>query len=839
MKPYIHHQKKQPGSVFFRLEFILLMTIGSLVLFGMPSARAHRQVVQVPPLVLIQVPSPAPSLVAFDQSRVMVETHLSLTAEEVTPLALTIAEVDGDGLADLIVANGQGHQGQLQIHRGNPAFHLLSPPATQSQTIAEEPFFATSELLAQLPEPTPLIGTGDFNGDGLTDIAAAAQDGQTIYVLAGTGPHTMPKLTTVEPGGSVTSLTFGDLNRCDGLTDVVATVETETGPVALVFESPYGAFSTEPERFALPSRATSTAIGQLNQDGFADLAIAAGTQVILIEGRDRKLSLDEQQRSTVKAARTTVLDLGEPLSSVVAGKFIPTAPETLMVLTQSGKVLKLQPRPGDRSLKSPTIRPWSTSPVSVTSPATRLLVTHTSGLSGDELLILDAHHRLSLIYPMPPQSNEDSVQVAVFDLTMPVVDILPMRLNADGLADWVILDAAGRISKLVTLPAATLVVTNTGDNGGVNPAVGAGTGTLRQAIVDANATPAADTIIFNLPGTPFSVRTITVSRQLPSITQPVTIDGWSQGVADGTPGYSGAPLIEIDGSATIREIGLLMLASNSVVRGLTINRFPSGSDGGNGIGIYIGPSTQNVRVQGCRIGTVPDGVTGAGNEQLGVWIEGPTSDHIIGTDGDGLGDTSEGNLISANGVDGIRTNNATNITIAGNLIGTDVTGTADLGNGFQGIALYDSTSTEIGGTTPVKRNVISGNNTHGLHIERGISDRVEGNLIGISLSGTADLGNDSIGITTVNSTLTTIGGTTSAHRNIVSGNNVAGIRVSDGGTNVLIQGNWVGLNAAGTAAIGNAVFGINLQNGSTGNMIGGLTLTPGTPPGNVVFKHFG
>src|SRR5262244_2100048 len=69
--------------------------------------------------------------------------------------------------------------------------------------------------------------------------------------------------------------------------------------------------------------------------------------------------------------------------------------------------------------------------------------------------------------------------------------------------------------------ATTFTVTNTGDNGGVNPAPGAGTGTLRQAIVDANAMAGADIINFAAGVT----GTITLGSALPPITQDVTIHG--------------------------------------------------------------------------------------------------------------------------------------------------------------------------------------------------------------------------------------------------------------------------------------------------------------------------
>src|SRR5438128_4636881 len=80
----------------------------------------------------------------------------------------------------------------------------------------------------------------------------------------------------------------------------------------------------------------------------------------------------------------------------------------------------------------------------------------------------------------------------------------------------------------------TFTVTNTGDNGGVDPAPGAGTGTLRQAIIDANNNPGLDMIAFNIPDTDpncnatTKVCTIAPASTLPPITGPVTIDGYTQ-----------------------------------------------------------------------------------------------------------------------------------------------------------------------------------------------------------------------------------------------------------------------------------------------------------------------
>jgi hypothetical protein len=108
------------------------------------------------------------------------------------------------------------------------------------------------------------------------------------------------------------------------------------------------------------------------------------------------------------------------------------------------------------------------------------------------------------------------------------------------------------------LTPATFFVTNTNASGA---------GSLRQAILDANAF-SGGTIKFNLPGT--GVQTISPpSGDLPAITKPVLIDGTTQ------PGFAGQPLIEIEGSSAGLASGLELDAgsSGSVIRGLIINRF--------------------------------------------------------------------------------------------------------------------------------------------------------------------------------------------------------------------------------------------------------------------------
>ena len=164
--------------------------------------------------------------------------------------------------------------------------------------------------------------------------------------------------------------------------------------------------------------------------------------------------------------------------------------------------------------------------------------------------------------------------------------------------------------------------------------------------------------------------------------------------------------------------------------------------------------------------------------------------------------------------------------IEGNYIGTDTAGTAALGN-TDGVGIKSADNT-IGGTSAEKRNVISGNTTYGVIIRFGFNGNVvQGNYIGTDASGTAALGNLNTGID-MRGDMNTIGGTTPGARNVISGNGVSGIAIPqvEARENV-IQGNYIGTDAGGTAALGNF---LGVKVGGPFNVIGGTV--PGA--GNLI-----
>lgn len=169
--------------------------------------------------------------------------------------------------------------------------------------------------------------------------------------------------------------------------------------------------------------------------------------------------------------------------------------------------------------------------------------------------------------------------------------------------------------------AATFTVTNTSD---------AGAGSLRQAILDANAAGGADTIAFNIAGA--GVHTIVLATALPTVTDIVTIDGYTQpGSAPNTlplsQGTNAVLQVEVSGAAVTLEPCLTWTAGGGRIQGLTMNRCPIGT-------IHV---TGSVTIAGNFLGTTPQGgplTDGSPQNRavyaLGAQSEPATTDVLVG-----------------------------------------------------------------------------------------------------------------------------------------------------------------------------------------------------------------
>lgn len=325
----------------------------------------------------------------------------------------------------------------------------------------------------------------------------------------------------------------------------------------------------------------------------------------------------------------------------------------------------------------------------------------------------------------------------------------------------------------------TYMVNNTADNGA---------GSLRQAIIDANShvngySPSIrDVILFDSSVFGGSTQTISLLSALPTLTDSVEMDG---SLGGGTPG------VQLDGSsAGAGADGLEIYGGDTLVKGLIISNF-----GGNGI--VIAQQGGDV-IQGNYIGTDATGTGFGGNSQDGIVILSGGNAQILG------------NVISANGANGIDIHDGSGDLIKGNYIGVDSTGSGWMGNGGNGILLSNASTVQIGGSMAGDGNIIAANAGDGIQIANDSSSvLIQGNFIGTDTAGDAGLGNGGNGVNILGTSHDiTLGGMISAGGNIISGNSAAGVQIAGAGANLVIEGNRIGTAPNGLAALGNLGDGI-------------------------------
>ena len=317
---------------------------------------------------------------------------------------------------------------------------------------------------------------------------------------------------------------------------------------------------------------------------------------------------------------------------------------------------------------------------------------------------------------------------------------------------------------------------------------------------------------------------------------------------------TGARSVIASGGFLAQPLDVLVELSGTILVGDYISglvRLTAGAarnviSGNTGDGVLIGDSgtTGNV-VEGNYIGTNAGGTAALGNGSAGVSITatGNTVGGPAATPGTGVG-----NVISGNAVYGVKLQASS--VVEGNLIGTNAAGTSALGNGDNtsagagGIYILAgggiNTNDTIGGASAGDGNVISGNNGHGVNIVGGSGNTVQGNSIGIDITGEKAIPNAIGGVVVYDSSNNLIGGPTSktgsGAGNVISGNNDGGASAEilfdngNAGSSLtfgnIVQGNLIGTNSTGNAVpIGASASlgGVKIIAGAAANFIGGTS----------------
>ncbi len=313
-----------------------------------------------------------------------------------------------------------------------------------------------------------------------------------------------------------------------------------------------------------------------------------------------------------------------------------------------------------------------------------------------------------------------------------------------------------------------VVVSNTADSGA---------GSLRQAIIDANANADATLIRFAVPGTCGSQGILLLSP-LPDVTTPVTIDGYTQaGSAANTinPGFNAQVCVGLTQVGALSHALRTEAGSRLTVRGLWFGNF----DAAGAVPVRFDGGSGHVLEGSQFAGTLPNGSALSPNRV-------PVRIGAVGGARIGGPATGQRNWISgalAQGIAVVNAGIASGIVIQNNLIGTNSGGDGALANGGSGITISNSGGIEILG------NLIGGNAASGISISSGAFGVVaRGNRIGGWLAPSGGfiaqlIPNGAHGVQVLSGSLSvTVGGSEGADAgaNDIVGNGGAGVMVSDG-----------------------------------------------------------
>ncbi len=303
--------------------------------------------------------------------------------------------------------------------------------------------------------------------------------------------------------------------------------------------------------------------------------------------------------------------------------------------------------------------------------------------------------------------------------------------------------------------AATITVNSTADT-----AANDGVCTLREAIIAANTNTASgalagecaagaaagvDDIVFNIPGA--GVKLIAPATQLPQITTPIHINGYTQPGASAnslvaTAGSNAVFLIEIDNGGTPNAATLTVSgasAANSIIEGLALSRSANASCCAN-MGVYV-TATSNVWIRGNLFGSDASGTVAKAFQDRAIYVDNNTDGVIVGSSTAALTPAYR-NVIVAAGTGITSSGTANNFTVRGNFVGIQPSGLTAISAGAVSVGIWLDNTT---GISVVSDNVIAGTGFRGIQTRFSNGAVIERNLVGVAANGSTALGSNAGG----------------------------------------------------------------------------------------------
>ena len=456
--------------------------------------------------------------------------HAAVVSAGAQPLSLTTGDVDEDGIADLLV----GYSGHVSIQRGNlDAFAPQSDASFQAITQGQfpAPFLAETSTLATPVNPD-FIAVGHFTASGHNDLVIGSKGGSTLYVFAGDGKGNFAAPQAVNLPGGVTAMLGGNLGRGNGFNQVILGINGQSGPELAIFKGSQDGLDPV-AAFPLGGAATNLNFGDFG-DGGNDLAFLAGGKVQILRASTMKLQQVSLPISAVAlAVGTFVIDRAPGLQlalltsdgsiHIAAHNEFDPRPFTLeesQAARQTGK-LRTEANPLLPARVFPAtgwkiVEDINAAATFAAGQPPVLFRTRISDHIMDDVMVLNGSTGQLVVVQHPDvQPGATTFAPAVLS-TRPYsgnpLAAIPVRTNIDGRAGVLsIHQGESAPSVLQPLPDPTFVVNTTVDlvSANANACLNAVAGqcSLRQAIIEANATGGTDTISI-----PAGTYTLTIAR---------------------------------------------------------------------------------------------------------------------------------------------------------------------------------------------------------------------------------------------------------------------------------------------------------------------------------------
>jgi trimeric autotransporter adhesin len=447
---------------------------------------------------------------SYDLSR----SHLKQAANR-RALSLVSGDVDGDGFPDLVSGYSTAAGGVVTLHRGNR--EAWAPSTPESLALVRDGSFpsgfesTSTEWL--IPVAPDFMVSGDFNGDGRTDIVVARRGDRKVYLLAGqrTG-FSVP--AEIKLSGGVDALASGLVQSRDGVPKLVAAVSGNEGASLATFT--HGVFAPATQR-ALPAPVDALAVGKLSADSTGDIVMLSAGRVQIVSGND-------VLAASTDAAPLEVLSFGFSVRSFTLGHFIwdRSGATQIALLANDGaihvaaradidtrpfsveelRLMRLEQQVGtsrsDKVGKSAAAPAWKIVPLSPnrveptgSGSRSKLIRARFSNQAADDILVIDA---LSNTVDIWVDDANGRKRASVSANQVPVA-ALSMQTSAFVLPSLIVLgDGAAAPSVAPSVPQAVFSVSKTTDT---SDGICNADCSLREAISAANAAGGANTV--NVP----------------------------------------------------------------------------------------------------------------------------------------------------------------------------------------------------------------------------------------------------------------------------------------------------------------------------------------------------